>query len=205
MEYLKQSTAATVKLGPFLDDTDGKTAETLLTIAQVDIRVSKNGGAFAQTNNAAGATHDELGWYGIPLNTTDTGTLGRLRVAVHESGALPCFAEFMVLPANVYDSLCSTDKLQVDVTQLLNTAWLSPAVAGTPDVNAKQLGGTTQTGRDIGTSVLLSSGSGAGQLDFTSGVVKSNLAQILGTALTETAGWLAAGFKKLFNVVNKLF
>jgi len=93
---------------------------------------------------------------------------------------------------------------EVDITHLLGTAWLSPAVAGTPDVNAKKLGGTAQTGRDVGTSVLLSAGSGAGQLDFTSGVVKSNLAQILGTALTETAGWLAAGFKKLFNVATPL-
>lgn len=200
MEYLKQATAVIVLIGPFLDDTSGKDAEEALTISQADIRLSKNGGAFAQTNNATGATHDEFGWYGIPLDTTDTGTLGRLKVAVHETGALPCFAEYMVLPANVYDSLCSTDKLQVDVTQLLGTAWLTPGVAGTPDVNAKQLGGTAQTGRDVGANVLLSSGSGAGQLDFTSGVVKSNLAQILGTALTETAGWLAAGFKKLFNV-----
>lgn len=118
MEYLKQSTAANIKLGPFLDDTDGKTAETALAIAQVDIRLSKNGEAFAQTNNAAGATHDENGWYGLPLNTTDTGTLGRLRVAVHESGALPCFAEFMVVTANIYDSLCSTDKLEVDLFQM---------------------------------------------------------------------------------------
>ncbi len=91
---------------------------------------------------------------------------------------------------------------KVDITHLLGTAWLAPGVAGTPDVNAKQLGGTAQTGRDVGSNVLLSSGSGAGQLDFTSGVVKSNLAQILGTALTETAGWLAAGFKKLFNVAT---
>jgi len=52
------------------------------------------------------------------------------------------------------------------------------------------------------TSVLLSSGTGTGQLDFTSGVVKSNLVQILATALTETAGLLAGGFKKLFNVAS---
>jgi hypothetical protein len=31
-------------------------------------------------------------------------------------------------------------------------------------------------------------------------VVKANLAQILGTALTETAGQLAGGFKKFFNI-----
>lgn len=34
------------------------------------------------------------------------------------------------------------------------------------------------------------------------GVVKSNLAQILGTALTETAGLLAGGFKKFFNIAS---
>src|SRR6185312_14453817 len=32
------------------------------------------------------------------------------------------------------------------------------------------------------------------------GVVKSNLSQILGTALTETAGQIAAAFKKFFNI-----
>lgn len=63
-----------------------------------------------------------------------------------------------------------------------------------------KIAGTTQTARDIGASVLLSSGTGTGQLDFTSGVVKANLVQILATALTETAGQIAAAFKKLFDV-----
>jgi hypothetical protein len=69
-------------------------------------------------------------------------------------------------------------------------------------VNAVNIGGTSQTGRDIGSSVLLSAGTGAGQLDFTSGVVKANLAQILGTALTETAGQIAAAFKQFFNIAS---
>ena len=120
MNILKQSTAATIKLGPFIDDTDGKTAETGLTIAQADIRLSKNGGDFAQTNNTAGATHDENGYYDIPLNATDTGTLGRLRVAVSKSGALPVWQDFLVVTANVYDTLCSTDSLDVNVTALAN-------------------------------------------------------------------------------------
>ena len=118
MNILKQSTAATIKLGPFIDDTDGKTAETGLTIAQADVRLSKNGGDFAQTNNTAGATHDENGYYDIPLNATDTGTLGRLRVAVSKSGALPVWQDFLVVTANVYDTLCSTDSLDVNVTAL---------------------------------------------------------------------------------------
>ena len=118
MNILKQSTAATIKLGPFIDDGDGKSAETGLTISQADIRLSKNGGDFAQTNNATGATHDEFGYYDIPLDTTDTNTLGRLLVAVHESGALPVWKEFLVVTANVYDTLCSTDIFDVNVTAL---------------------------------------------------------------------------------------
>ncbi len=116
--WLKQSTAATVKLGPFVDETDGVTAETGLTISQADIRLSKNGGDIAQSNNAAGATHDELGYYDVPLDTTDTNTLGRLFVAVSEAGALPVWQEFMVVPANVWDSMFGSDKLEVDITQI---------------------------------------------------------------------------------------
>lgn len=69
-------------------------------------------------------------------------------------------------------------------------------------VNVVNFGATAVTGRDIGASVLLSAGTGTGQLDFTSGVVKGNLVQILATALTETAGQIAAAFKQWFNVAT---
>lgn len=125
--WLKQSTAVTVKLGPFLDDTDGKTAETALTISQADVRLSKNGGDYAQKNDATACTHDELGEYDCPLNTTDTDTLGRLRLMVQESGALPVWHDYMVVPANVWDSLFGSDKLQVHADEI--TAGLITAVA----------------------------------------------------------------------------
>lgn len=120
--YLKQSTAATLKIGPFVDATDGVTAETALTISQADVRLSKNGGNMAQKNEATSATHDEIGIYDCPIDATDTNTLGQLMVAVAESGALPIRDEYAVLPANVYDSLFSTDLLQVDVTQIAGAA-----------------------------------------------------------------------------------
>ena len=63
MILIKQSTAVTLLIGPFLDDTDGKTAETGLTIAQADVRLSKNGANMAQKNEATSCTHDELGMY----------------------------------------------------------------------------------------------------------------------------------------------
>ena len=118
MSWLKQSTAITVKLGPFVDETDGKTAETGLTVSQADVRLSKNGGDLAQKSSATACTHDEIGVYDCPLDTTDTGTLGRLDLFVHESGALPVFATFMVVPANVWDSLFGADRLQVHADEI---------------------------------------------------------------------------------------
>jgi hypothetical protein len=80
------------------------------------------------------------------------------------------------------------------------TNWNSMVIDGSGRVDVSKVSGTSQTARDLGASVLLSAGTGTGQLDFTSGVVKANLAQILGTALTETAGLIAAGFKQFFNI-----
>ena len=72
--------------------------------------------------------------------------------------------------------------------------------AGLTDANVVKLGpsgsGTAQTARDIGASVLLSSGTGTGQLDFTSGVVKANTTQIAGSAVSTTTAQIGV------NVVN---
>jgi len=117
MQELRQSTSITDKIGPFLDEDDGKTAETGLTIAQANIRLSKNGGDYAQSNDSGGATHDEAGWYGITLDATDTNTLGRLIVQVHVSGALPVWKEYSIITQQAWDSKYSTDVLQVHVIE----------------------------------------------------------------------------------------
>jgi hypothetical protein len=69
--------------------------------------LSKNGGAFAPSHNSAGATYDAHGYYNIPLDTTDTNTLGLLRVMVDmsASGALAVHRDLTVLPGNIYDAL----------------------------------------------------------------------------------------------------
>jgi len=60
--------------------------------------------------------------------------------------------------------------------------------AGLADANVVKLGptgsGTAQTARDIGASVLLSTGTGAGQLNFASGVVNANVIKVAGTDQT---------------------
>ncbi len=64
--------------------------------------------------------------------------------------------------------------------------------AGLVDANMVKAGptgsGTAQTARDIGASVLLSPGTGTGQLDITSGVTKANTTQFAGSAITSAAG-----------------
>ena len=114
---LKQSTAHTFRIGPFVDSTDGATAEIALVIAQADIQISKNGGGFSQTSALAPVTtHDSDGWYQCPLTATDTGTLGTLTVQVTMAGALPVWQDFTVVTANVYDSLVGgTDLLEVSM------------------------------------------------------------------------------------------
>jgi hypothetical protein len=65
---------------------------------------------------------------------------------------------------------------------------------GRVDVSAIQ--GTAQTARDIGASVLLSSGTGTGQVSLAAGVVAANATQIAGSAVNTASAQLGV------NVVN---
>lgn len=119
MRELRQSTAVTVKVGPFVDEAAPQTFENALTIQKADVKLSKNGGAYAaasadQGASDAGAAYDANGDYSISLDTTDTGTLGHLRLNIAKSGALDVWDDFEIVTANVWDSRHGTDKLEVD-------------------------------------------------------------------------------------------
>ena len=86
--------------------------------------------------------------------------------------------------ASLLTSGTGTDQLsvttgRVDVGKALGTA-VTLDSNNVLNVSTKYVGGTSQTARDLGASVLLSTGTGTGQLDFTSGVVKANATQWLG-------------------------
>ncbi len=136
MLYLKQSTASQARLiGPFVDDTDGATAETGLTIANTDIRLSANGGnMFAKTSG--GGTHDENGWYTVTFDATDTATVGALQVSCKVAGALAVWAEAYVLEEAIYDALFAASAAGFD---------------GSGQVTAASLGTPTDT--DIATDI----------------------------------------------------
>lgn len=118
---LKQSTAVTLEIGPFVDAADGVTPETGLGLAD-DIEISKNGAPFA-TVSSASLTHDSEGFYRWDVGTGTVDTLGPLVIKSVSSGVhVPVWLYCEVLPSNVWDSLYSTDKLQVDVTQVSGSA-----------------------------------------------------------------------------------
>lgn len=125
--FLKQSTASQSRaIGPFLDDTDFKTPETGLTIANTDIKLVVNGGASAN-KNSGGGTHRVNGVYGITFDATDTATVGEMEVSVVVAGALPVFDKFTVVEEAVYDALFASSA----------PGYLQPTTAGrTLDVSA---------------------------------------------------------------------
>lgn len=147
--WLKQSSSIEVKVGPFVDSVDGVTPETALTITSAEVLLAKNEGDYAAKNESTSVVHESNGWYRCLLNTTDTNTLGILRLQIAESGALPVWAEYMVVAANVYDSFFSTDLLQVDATELLGTAFATPTVAGVIEADVTHLGGVAQSATDL--------------------------------------------------------
>jgi hypothetical protein len=131
MMFLKQSTASqSVLIGPYVDETDGTTALTGLTIANTDIRLSANGGNTA-AKNSGGGTHDELGLYTITLDATDTATVGRLQLYSKPTGSLLVYQEFWVLEEAIYDALfaaSATGALPVSTGGIAAAAFAAGAI-----------------------------------------------------------------------------
>lgn len=145
--FLRQSTAQVIRFGPCLDKVDGVTEETTLTLGQADMRLSKDGGAYAQKSAAGNATHDSDGHYSTTLSTTDTATVGELRLNVHQpANMLPVWDRWYVVEEAIYDALygaAATGLLPANLTQILGGAVPTPAITGVPDVNVTHAADST--------------------------------------------------------------
>lgn len=136
--WLRQSTASQeIKLGAFLDSTDGNTQETGLTIANTDIKLTKGGATTEVNKNSGGATHVANGRYSAVLDATDTNTLGILEVDVHVAGALAVHRSYMVLPATAYDALVTDGLFNFDPA---TDAVASVTLVGTTTANTDMRG-----------------------------------------------------------------
>lgn len=142
--YLKQSTASQSRMvGPFIDDTDFKTVETALTIANTDVKISKNGAA-GVNKNSGGGTHRNNGMYSLTFDATDTDTVGELEVSILVSGALVVVAKYWVLEESIYDALFGASAAGFDANQRVDIgSFLGNAVQITnarPETVSERLG-----------------------------------------------------------------
>lgn len=163
-------------------------------------------------------------WIINPDNTTKFIIKGRTKVHVHDIDAVGLAsiqaAADAALVANHLDHLLKTTYDPASkpgaADALLNELVESDGGVSRFTENALEQAPDTTTGLTLhgdydaaksaaapGAVMKVDTGSGANQLDVTSGVIKANFVQILGTALTEAVGgYLAAAFKKLFNVAS---
>lgn len=151
MIFLKAATASQeVLLGPFVDSTDGVTAETALSIANTDIKIHVAGATTLANKNSGGATHISNGNYYAVLDATDTATVGSGCIIVQVSGALAVRTDFCVLPALVYDSLIGgTDNLQVDAIQFGGATYATALAAEVDAVWDEVVDGTTTARQSV--------------------------------------------------------
>ena len=117
--WAKQSTAATLIVGPVLDSTGAEYTSAVIG----DLSISKNGGTLTALAAAATLTHIANGQYTLVMTTGNLDTLGRAQITCNKSTYQMPPIGLVVVPAMVFDSLVlGTDVLQSDVTQFGGTA-----------------------------------------------------------------------------------
>ena len=116
MQMLKQSTAATILVGPVLDS-----AGAAVTTAVIgDFQATKNGTSAALASPAT-ATHSHNGFYLLALTTGNTDTVGRLVISVNNTAQSMSTHRYTVLLPSVFDAL---------ITNATNTSGGLPAATG---------------------------------------------------------------------------
>ena len=130
MKYLRQSTAATIVVGPFLAKADGFTPVTTLTAAS-----TLNGRAISNGTGAAYApasfVHDANGYYLAALAVGDVPSVNRFVVDFADATTYcPVWADFTVYSPAIFDAQFGTAAIASQVWQDL-TAGADFATAGT--------------------------------------------------------------------------
>jgi len=117
MRELRQNTATRVTVGPFVDATDGITAEVALTATNealtlvvdtggvptlaLDAAATASGG----DNDLVHITGDNAGYYDLELTAAQLNYLGRAVLSIqYPTDHCPVFHEFMILDAEAFDA-----------------------------------------------------------------------------------------------------
>jgi len=136
MQYLKADTSVKVVIGPVVAVGDGFTPVTTLSLSTADEAEIMKHDAAAVTSisgNTFAAITAMDGYYNLTITAAQLDTEGMLTVGINDDSlCLPVRHDFMVVNANVYDSLfaaATTDYLQVDAIQFAGTAYATALAA----------------------------------------------------------------------------
>lgn len=143
----------------------------------LDSEVSTDGGTFADCTNEATEIATSSGMYYLDLTSGEMNA-DTVAVIVKTSSVGAKTTPIVLYPEEAGD-------IRVNVTAFGGTA--GTFSSGRPEVNTSHVAGTSQTGRDLGASVLLSPGTGTGQISLSSGAVTA------GTVSDKTGYALSSG------------
>ena len=198
-QTIREDTATQVAVGPFIDGTDGITAETALTVTEWDCDLVKHAdssmSATSITITASAGSNDAVhlasGMYSLELTATDTNTAGRLTLLCDHATPATFLAvrhEWMVMPTQEYDSLYGTDVQQVHVVEYTSGVITAAAIAtdaiGAAEIAADAVGAaeagflTDSTGFDGADIAAILTDTGTtldGKIDTIDGVVDNIL------------------------------
>jgi hypothetical protein len=159
-----------------------------------DVKVSKDGGAAANIATLPAAVAMGNGAYWEFVFSGAEVSCGTLVVTIADSATKAVEDQMFIIEtfgnaSALYQWDMSLANLPANVTQLLGTAWLTPGTAGTPDVNAKLLGGTAQSTGDL--SALL--GTIAGYIDTEVAAIKTKTDFLPSVVAGGAGGLMIAG------------
>lgn len=193
---IKQSTAATLCVGPLLHPKSGEPV-TSVTAGNITARFISGVTSASITLSASGGNNDIAhianGMYSLEVTAGNTGTLGPFKISLVDSDAFsPYTGSGTIVPANVQDSLVlGTDTLQADVTQVGGSAITSSS--GVLEVNAAQISGSSAAADSLEAA-----------MDTTNNLIAANTERINDneTAATNLASYTTGGSNQPVDVTK---
>lgn len=148
MLVLKQSTAIDIRMGPFVDATDGVTPETTVTLAGADQAevLKANGAATSAMAGTFAAVTGSDGWYDYTVAAGDVDTVGEVVFVVQDASVcLPVFTRGYVVEEAIYDAMFAGSAAgfdangRVDVGEWLGTAVTTSSTTNKPEVDVNSV------------------------------------------------------------------
>jgi hypothetical protein len=200
VQLYKQSTAASLIVGPILDSTGVEYTGAVIG----DISLSKNGGTLTALASAATLTHIANGQYTLALTTGNTDTLGRGELFCNKSTYQMPPVRIQILASGAFDILVTNGTLAS--TTNITAGTITTVTTVTNQLTAAQV--ATGVWQDAAAGDFTTSGS-IGKSLYTSGVVPGGSGGLLisgSNSGTTTLGALtvsgAVAFQSTFAVTT---